>query len=641
MTNDYKERVIKWLTGNYDTEQNSTEPLFQELEQTQTTLSTYMEQCLGYIQGRDGKGNELDIGFIYGNDNNNKGVIAIVDSNFNILQVIDEYDSGTKFARFTNLNIDITNGNIYGVDEREAGEQPITYVQYRFILLNNFLLKTPVQENYEVKLRNSYFLSFTSMNNISFIDKKPNEAFYLLIGRTLNEDDTVEVATYKIEVGSTNELIEYVSSTGIALKSYEVQWSGDNYNIKINGVNYDGVAYHLNYREINFNGETFTLIKDFEIAQFSKYTEVLKAYRESDFVIINGEVYLALLMSHTGDSNISIYKIDGTSLIEYRQIEQTTVSAFVQQFLGGKLFKKNNQLFYFIWINTDYSSTTSDINFTIEFGVITNLNGTPYILKETFENKKMYDILNNTSARTFGIVNNYNLYTYNLISPNANKLIKIKQIFNPLNYNYEDYQDINSLVPHSVWLYNNNKIIFARNLYNKTINGNTTVATVEIPNLMLNDIDIEQQDLLGETNGTLITNTDTIQKNIYEDLFINFYNTLTMQNQNTQDYVNNLVGATRLNSSISQVMDYGNTKIGKLKVNYSDNTNNIKALSPAARISQFVYQFSFFVYVPTGKNVISIELMSEDENTTYQTITGLNLTPGKSYKITQNVEIGE
>ena len=628
MTNDYKERVIKWLTGNYETEQSSTEPLFQELEQTQTTLSTYMEQCLGYIQGRDGKGNELDIGFIYGNDSNNKGVIAIVDDEFNILQVINEYDTGTHFNKFICLNIDIVNGNIYGIDLQGS--------QYRFILLNNFLLKTPVQENYEVKLRNSYFLSFTSMNTISYVDKKPNEAFYIIIGQGSNAYTVVD--TYKIEVGSTNELIEYESTIAMALKSYEIQWSGDNYTIKINGVNIDE-NYAMNYKETNFNGETFTLIKDFEIAQFSTYPEVIKSYRESDFVIINGEVYLALLMSHTGDSNISIYKIDGTSLIEYRQIEQTTVSAFGQQFLGGRLFKKNNQAFYFIWINTDYSSTTSDINFTIEFGVITNLNATSHILKETFENKKMYDILNYTSAKTFGIVNNYNLYTYNLISPDANKLTKIKQIFNPLNYNFEDYQDLNSLVPHSVWLYNDNKIIFARNLYNKTINGNTTVSTVEIPNLMLNDIDIEQQDLLGGTNGTLITNTDTIQKNIYEDLFINFYNTLTMQNQNTQEYITNLNGSTRINSSISQIMDYDNAKIGKLRYNYSDNTSSIIEIPNATKISQFVYQYNFVIYIL--KSTTSIDLLSYDEGTVYQTIDTSNLEINKFYKITQNVEIGE
>jgi hypothetical protein len=643
MTNDYKERVIKWLTGNYDIEQSSTEPLFQELEQTQTTISTYMGECLGYIQGRDGKGNELDIGFIYGNSNsyieNSNGVIIIVDSNFNILQVIDEYDSGTKFTRFTNLNIDITNGNIYGVDERQVEEQSNKYIQYRFILLNNFLVKTPTQENYEVKLRNSYFLNFTKMTDIEFVDKKPNEAFYLLIGRTNGDIWPVGVATYKIEVGSTNELIEYESSTSIALKSYETHWSGDNYTIKINGVSYGGDLdnYEINYREIDFNGETFTLIKDFEIAQFNNYAEVIKSYKESDFAIINGEVYLALLISHPGDSNISIYKIEGTNLVEYRRIEQTTITTFTEQFLGGRLFKKNNQLFYFIWINTDYSSTTSDINFTIEFGIISSLNGAPYVIKETFENKKIYDILKYSSTKTFAVVNTYNLYTYNLISPDDNELIKIQQIYNPLNYNFEDYQDLNSLEPNSAWLYNNNKIIFARNLYNKTINGNTTIATLEVPNLMLNDIDIEQQDLLGGTNGTLITNTDTIQKNIYEDLFINFYNTLTMQNQNTQDYVNNLVGSTRLNNSISTTLDYNNALINKIRINYTDDTSFIQGIQFATQVSQFVYNFEFQIYV--DKPILNIELISNDENTVYQTI-DLSVEVGKYYNINQRVEIG-
>ena len=55
------------------------------------------------------------------------------------------------------------------------------------------------------------------------------------------------------------------------------------------------------------------------------------------------------------------------------------------------------------------------------------------------------------------------------------------------------------MVPTSSWLYNNNKIIYARNLYNKVVSGNTTTSTVEVPNLLLNDIDIGQQDLLGET----------------------------------------------------------------------------------------------------------------------------------------------
>ena len=76
-------------------------------------------------------------------------------------------------------------------------------------------------------------------------------------------------------------------------------------------------------------------------------------------------------------------------------------------------------------------------------------------------------------------------------------------------------------------LYNsNNKIIFARNLYNKVINANTTISTLNIPNTNLNDITIYNQSLIGETNYVLMNNQESITKNIYENLNINFYTTL-------------------------------------------------------------------------------------------------------------------
>ena len=226
----------------------------------------------------------------------------------------------------------------------------------------------------------------------------------------------------------------------------------------------------------------------------------------------------------------------------------------------------------------------------------------------------------------------------------ANYIVSGMQIFNINNWEYIDYRETNSMIPNSVWLYNNDKIIYARNLYNKVVSGNTTTSTVEVPNLLLNDIDIEQQDLLGETNGVLVSNIETIQKNIYEDLYINFYNTLTMQNQNTQEYITNIVGASRLNGSISNSSGgetYNDVKLTKIRINYSDNTSLVKAINPAIRISQFVYQYSFNIYVPGTKDITNIEMISQDESTVYQTITGLSLERSKSYKITQNVEIGE
>ena len=635
MTDEYRERIIKWLTGNYEIEQSSSDPLFQEIEETTTGINTYFSNVQGYIQGRDGKGNELDIGFIYGVNNNSKGIIAIVDKNFNIIQIIDEYDSGTKFDVFQCLNIDKTNGNIYGIDYSSN--------KYRFILLNNFLLKTPAQINYEVKLRNSYFLQFTTTGFIPvFVEKRPSDSFYVITGTS---NDKPVIATYKIEVGSVNELLEYIytgDSNSYKLKTYNIAWSGEEFIQKLGCYvspqnQYDFLE--VSYIEFNFDGTTITKTKTIDLLEtyltqnlledtlniamnntdtYICYPIHFSSYDEADATII-------LKINYTDNSYIEIERMETDSSLNYR-------------YSAGEIIQINNQFYFYIYKNTDDPIDNTQANYSITYGAILN-NSNLYIIKKTYDNLQVYDLVLYT--KVFTVSTFYNLITYRLIGSNSNKLLIVEQILNSLNYNYADYQDINSMVPTSAWLYNNNKIIYARNLYNKVVNGNTTTSTVEVPNLLLNDINITKQSLLGGTNGILVNNNETITKNIYENLYINFYNTLTMQNRNTALFISNLVGASRLNNSISNVADYSEAKIGKVRVNYSDDTSLVKTINPATRITQFVYQFSFNVYVPGTKNITSIELISVDEGTTYQTITGLNLENSKSYKITQNVEIGE
>lgn len=636
MTDEYRERIIKWLTGNYEIEQSSSDPLFQEIEETTTGINTYFSNVQGYIQGRDGKGNELDIGFIYGVNNNSKGIIAIVDKNFNIIQIIDEYDSGTKFDVFQCLNIDKTNGNIYGIDYSSN--------KYRFILLNNFLLKTPAQINYEVKLRNSYFLQFTTTGFIPvFVEKRPSDSFYVITGTS---NDKPVIATYKIEVGSTNELLEYIytgDSNSYELKTYNIAWSGEEFIQKLGCYRAIQNQYdflEVSYIEFNFNGTTITKTKTIDLLEtyltqnlledtlniamnntdtYICYPIHFSSYDEADATII-------LKINYTDNSYIEIERMETDSSLNYR-------------YSAGEIIQINNQFYFYIYKNTDDPIDNTQANYSITYGAILN-NSNLYITEKTYDNLQVYDLVLYT--KVFTVSTFYNLITYRLIGSNSNKLLIVEQILNSLNYNYADYQDINSMVPTSAWLYDeNDKIIYARNLYNKVVNGNTTTSTLEIPNLLLNDIDINKQSLLGGTNGILVNNNETIIKNVYENLYINFYNTLTMQNRNTALFISNLVGASRLNNSISNVIDYSQTKIGKIRVNYSDNTSLVKTINPATRISQFVYQFSFNVYVPGTKDITSIELISTDEGTSYQTITGLNLERSKSYKITQNVEIGE
>lgn len=628
MTDDYRERIIKWLSGNYNIETSSTEPLFQELEQTTTEINTYLDTILGYIQGFDGKGNQIDIGFIYG-IKNNKGVILIVDSNFNIIQVIEEYNTGTHFGEFICLNIDKTNGNIYGIDYQDS--------KYRFILLNNFLIKRPL-EQYEVKLRNSYFIQFTHSSFVpKYVEKRPSDSFYIITGMTTKP----MVATYKIEVGSTNELVEYEYSGSysgtIDLKTYNIEWSGEEFIENIGCLNYISTGtniYDITYNELTFNGETLIETSNIFVSESSSTVNQLLSY--SGVQITNNDTFINF--NRYGDYDSVLVKIDydNSTTINYFEIEGDITLDYV--WTGLKTLKLNNFIYFYGYENTTAPIDNTQANIQLTFGIITNANGIPYIIKEEFDGGQLYDVIAYAGEDILYVSNTYNLYTYHLLGSRSTTLSSVQQIYNILNYNFADYEDINSMIPNSAWLYNNNKIIFARNLYNKVVNGNRTISTVEVPNLMLNEISITPQRLLGTNNGELVNETEAITKNIYEDLFINFYNTLTIQNQNTVDYIINLNGATRLNSSISQIMDYDNCKIGKIKINYVDETNEIKGIEKATKISQFVYQFNFQIFVP--KAIESIELLSNDELTSYQTIT-TTFELNKYYSIKQNVEIEE
>lgn len=608
MTGEYKERIIKYLTNNYN-EQTPTDTPYIIEETTgitmQVNFSNYFDSIGGYIQGKDGKGNDLNIGFIYG-IKNNKGMIVIIDNDYNILQVLDEYNTGTKFGQWICLNIDITNGNIYGIDE-DSGHT-------RFLLLNNFLVKTPAQENYEVKLRNSYIIQLeqVALNKRVFIDKSPSSAFYVIIGTGTSQ--RLLISTYKIEVGMPNELITYqVQGTqpGLIIATYNILWSGENYTIKIADT-----STRLQYKE-------YTLSNTDEYIQ-SGITFNLPHYISSswyNYCLTNENVYALCQYNNTDDIYIYKYNYDTTNLTEIYHKELNGKQALVE-----RLDKKNNYCFVTISYHTlDVFSTANYI-----MGIIDKENNFIY-----YESDEI--TVSGAAPTIVNITTNYNLLIYNLTGL-SNVRVEMKQLFNENNWNYTDYQNYNAMIPNSGMLYDeNNNVIFARNLYNKTINGNTTTSTLEVPNMMLNDTTIAKQNLLGKTNGLLITNTDDITKNVYEDLFINFNNKLIMQDRNTSNYINNINGATRLNNSISNTADYTNATLNKIQINYLDGTSEIQNIAPATQISQFVYQY--IIYLQVSKIITNIQFLSNDTNTIYQTIDGSQLEINKVYKISQNVEI--
>lgn len=217
-----------------------------------------------------------------------------------------------------------------------------------------------------------------------------------------------------------------------------------------------------------------------------------------------------------------------------------------------------------------------------------------------------------------------------------------KQIFNVNNYNGKGYNAVNALIPNSGVLYDSdNSPIFARNLYNKTVRGSTTISTIEVPNTQLNDVSISKNNLIGQTNFILNSKTNTVSKNIYETLNINFINTMIMKNSNDEENEQiNTEGAIKINKSISELADYENSKLSKYKINYSDDSSSIVSIdSSQISIQNNVATVNILVYNPQEKSINNIDLISNDETVSYLNIDCSAMVNDKCYLINQKVEI--
>ena len=107
---------------------------------------------------------------------------------------------------------------------------------------------------------------------------------------------------------------------------------------------------------------------------------------------------------------------------------------------------------------------------------------------------------------------------------------------------------------------------------------------------------------------------------------------LVWTNRNTDDYINNIPGSSRLNDSISNTNDYDDATLTKAKVNYANGTNEI--IETTNTITDGIAAIAFSITVLN--DILNIELISEDEDTVYQTIDGNQFVIGNIYNIVQH-----
>lgn len=620
MTNDFKEQLLNYLTGTIQTETPPLEPthyieketLLNDLYTNITNqLNSNNFEIVNVIQSKTNS----NIVINGKNTNNNNSFLIVTDKDFNILSYFDEFSSGVSFRMFTGFNVD-ENGYFYTIES----DHGTNLNNKRFLMLNNIAVANANGE-YQVKIRKSYAVPNTTVlynNSIQGLYKAVGQSIYVI----LNADSSANryLTKLTINVGASNDWEDNAINGVVGDDQILSVDSEGNILFKTitAGVPISTYTYGISIYTYNNGVETTISITDTTITGMERRRSIAK------FKNIN-EVYIGYKLFDTANtySQYIINYFDLTTNIITKVYDYSDIYVLTLADINFLTFYRidNEMMFKF---NIITNSSTNEFNIIV--GRLIGLDTQSTLVASAITPLT-------TNVDFFIVLKTFNLYQY--IAQYNDNAYSTKEIYQINGYNGDSYIDTNCLIPNISYLYSNNSLIYARTLYNKQVNSNTTTSTVEVPYNYLNEISIQPKQLLGQTNLILNNDTNPITKNIYETLDINFINTITMQDN---DNSINLNGASRLNASATSTNDYFNTQIGYYRLNYNDGTTEDFKINPSEYTPTDEYSgtYNFAVYV--AKPITNINILSNDKMTVYATL-NLVLEVGKYYRINQNVEV--
>lgn len=571
-----------------------------------------------------------------------RGIITILNKDFKPLKSIYQYDSGT-YLRYIQCMGQAEDNTFYAIDCPDFPtyqEWSFTTSQKRFLMLNNFTQQ--INNDYVLTLQRSYIFPSDYFNfYCRKIFKDNNSSHYVMIGNYLRDQsspdyDGIRIIELKVNVGSENEWNKIDDDgSGWLLGDGYVEFQDDNYFLEL-----------LINRTLNSSRELHIWTKDFSatypslksIMTFDFHPYVDSLYYKNQSVFINkNEIYFVQNNQRWGNSGRLDAKYIGLYYYNFSTNQSKTI---YEKYLGDYDYC-NLEAIYIVKNNNDIYVEFND-NVTIVENVALADYYFQRLVNDVWEPRQIASQqFFNYNYRALFVTNEFNLlniYLYQ-IWPGWTRWFyyNIKEIYNETNYNGEQFTDKNSLNSNSAILYSNDIPVFARNLYNKTQNGATTNSTIEIPNNYLNDTLVDQKDLMSVNNNVIISDTNGFTKNVYETVYLNFVNTISVVNQNnTQSVYNNAV-ATKLNTSINNPTDYDDLKLTKYRINYQDGTNSVSKLQATLQ-DDGSYQLLMTFYLSKLAN--NLELISEDEKTVYLTYNLENTETNKYYSFKQRVRIG-
>lgn len=660
MTEDYKEQLLNYVTGNLETTSPTTDEIFKEIIEVNRT------NWLGYIpdhwtdfhfEGMIQEKNSNNI-VLYGGyrgqnstgiNNEVYGIIIILDNNFNPIKTFYEFDSGTKLRYIQNMK-QAEDNSFYMVDDTNyANKYNSTTASStkRLVLLNNFT--TLIDGDYKLILRSSYIFpnGYTTFKCENLI-KNPTQAQYVMLGKVYDSGGGTYLGVSQIVLNipygsgvewSKTNVITYVSTTsedteGKYLASF-VKFENDTFESKIlcgyyhenrSGGQVTSRERYIRIYTKNFNSSTYSYTNILTNPEITGNSEEL----ENQAVFLNeNKVYFVL--DNINNTYVTTWDLK-IQLWEY-DMSTSTINKIYENSYGTGQPAQQEQIHLSInqgnlYIEDIKKKTTTTADYYVQrYEGVWN----PILISE--------DKLFAWDQRTLFVLSQFNLVQLFLFPVNPRTatwyFAVVKEIYNPTQYNGEPYIDVNVLNPKYSNLYSDGSLVFSRNLYNISKQNNMTMSSVEIPNNYLNDLTITQNDLISETNLQMNSNLQNWTKNIYEVVDLNFLNTISVIDEDTSETY--LQGAIRVNNSITDINDYEDAKCTKYRINYTDNTTKVEGIT-WTEIDSTHKETSISLYV--DKPMISIDFISEDEETIYCTKM-LEVEVDKYYTLTQKIKVGE
>ena len=568
-------------------------------DESQVLITKYSGNTCNYSYRGSLRWEKSDNTIVYGNfEVKNSSSVTIATIGFMMvlsttnqpLALIDTYTGGTQFNEIKTLQVN-NDGTIYGIEQSTSNT--------RLVFIGNVF--TSLKADFKVAY------NFEHEFNVIVMIKKENTGEYLFIGDDYGYQSGY-IAHLIINYGASPTW-NYYHTNNIDFGDY-IDYSnswGESINLTIYGANIENSAKYIT--EYFFDGTTISQGDSIEIANNYLLASSLKGTAVGD------KLYYVCTSDNNNVYTIKVGKADfsnNTNTYIYTSPNNT------------KGFAVNcNKESNFVWFTYTISTT-----YTYGFGVIKDDN--VYIKEE--QGSPGYNLL-----ITSYIAKKYNIIQINLLWDD--EIERETFLLHETGYTGTPYKYTNMFIPHSINIYDYNSILlFSRDIYNMNVYNNVTESRFNVPYTMINDIAIGQEDLYGVTNYKLVSSSKYIKKNQYENLMINFFNSIVVKDYTGRIYNS---GGSRVNDSISKSNDMLNASANKIKLFNNDSTT-FTYLLPTPTIvgsgSPMTITYEIPLNVASDGYVLKYQILSNDENTLYFEYDTSSLNAG-TYKITQECKI--